>query len=280
MRHAMRNDPVLSEQLAFLVGIVCGHLKSMAYAESFAWQIGISPAELASVDFRVKDPERTSREYGFAALARSGRREEAKTLSLVGGSWGHAVFQLVACDFCDDVFAETADVVFGDAWLPRYEIDWRGTNVVLTRNAVLDRILREGRESGTIHLDDLSVDLVAETQGGNFRHRRQGLGVRLADDRASGRWTPKKRFEDGAEGLTEDRRTLIRRRRDISRVSHTAFAAAVAANDLDVYLAAIKPRIDEYQLQTAMPFRTRLRNRVRREVWKMRRRVEGKRAGR
>lgn len=39
-----------------------------------------------------------------------------------------------ACDFCDDVFAETADIALGDAWLPEYVQDGNGTNVVVTRN--------------------------------------------------------------------------------------------------------------------------------------------------
>ncbi|GAB3067847.1 Coenzyme F420 hydrogenase/dehydrogenase, beta subunit C-terminal domain [Nocardioides zeae] len=269
VRHLMAQDPVLQEQLRFVVGIVCGHLKSIAYAESFAWQLGIAPDALEKVDFRVKDPERTSREYGFAAVDATGHREERKTLSLVGGSWGHAVFQLGACDFCDDIFAESADVVFGDAWLSKYEIDWRGTNVVLTRDRYLDSILTEARTSGAIELDDLTMDKVAETQGGNFRHRRDGLAVRLADDRAAGRWTPRKRVQPDTEHLPADRVDLIRDRREITRESHVAFESARRAGDLGVYLDRMRPLIERYQSRTSMPFRTRLRNKLRRETYRV-----------
>ena len=193
VRHLAAADPMLREQLAFVVGIVCGHLKSMAYAQSFAWQLGVAPPDLAAVDFRIKDPERTSREYGFQATATDGRTAEAKTMSLVGGSWGHAVFQLGACDFCDDIFAETADVVLGDAWLAKYEIDWRGTNMVVTRDQTIDQILLDGRASGAVTLDDLSVASIVSTQAGNFRHRRDGLAVRLHDDDEAGQWHPRKR---------------------------------------------------------------------------------------
>src|SRR3546814_4465059 len=98
--------------------------------------------------------------------------------------WGHGMFQLGACDFCDDIFAETADVCLGDAWLPQYDSDWRGTNIVISRHADIDQLLREGARSGEILLEDINADLMAQSQGGNFRHRWDGLSVRLEIGRA------------------------------------------------------------------------------------------------
>ena len=276
-RHVTAEDDVLRGQIAFYVGIVCGHLKTMGYAESFAWQLGIEPDELDTVDFRIKDPQLTSRQYSFGARAKgSSEWREAQTLSLVGGSWGHAVFQLNACNYCDDVFAETADVVFGDAWLSKYEIDWRGTNVVLTRNETIDTILREGAAAGEISFDELDPDSVARTQAGNFRHRRDGLAVRLADDEAAGRWSPEKRVSPGYDHVTPERVDLIRNRREISQVSQEAFETAKERNDLQVYLNAIKPLISAYQNETKMPFAVRVRNKLQRESWKLLRRVARK----
>ncbi len=262
-------DPVIGDQLKYFIGIVCGHLKSSAYAESFAWQLGVEPDDLETVDFRIKDPGLTSRQYSFGAKSRrTGEWVTKQTLSLVGGSWGHAVFQLNACNYCDDVFAETADVVVGDAWLSKYEVDWRGTNVVITRNERIDALFTEGAAAGEFVYDELDVDAVARTQGGNFRHRREGLAVRLADDDKAGRWHPEKRVAPGYDHVTPERIELIRNRRRISEVSHDAFAEAKAARDLKVYLNAIQPLISDYQNQTKMPFRIRLRNKIQRELWK------------
>ena len=268
-RLIMGEDPVIAAQLKFLIGIVCGHLKSSAYAESFAWQLGIEPDDLETVDFRIKDPALTSRQYSFGAKRRStGEWKARQTLSLVGGSWGHAVFQLNACNYCDDVFAEAADVVIGDAWLSKYEIDWRGTNVVVTRDAIIDEIFRDGLSAGEFTADYLDIDTTARTQDGNFRHRREGLSVRLADDERDGKWAPRKRVSPGYDHVSSERVELIRRRRRLSQVSHDAFAAAKEERDLKVYLDAVLPLINEYQSKTRMPFRIRLRNKVQREVWK------------
>jgi len=267
-------DDVLASQISFFVGIVCGHMKSTAYAESFAWQLGVPPTDLDTVDFRIKDPALTSRQYGFGAREKSdGLWKEAQTLSLVGGSWGHAVFQPDACNFCDDVFAETADIVFGDAWMPKYEIDWRGTNVVVTRNETLDKILTDGASRDELMLDSIDINAASSTQAGNFRHRHEGLAVRLADDQAAGRWSPRKRIQPSYDGVSAERISLIRQRRELSERSHGLFAEAKKAGDLQVYLKAIKPLIESYQNLTKMSFKVRVRNKLHREFWKIARKL-------
>ena len=236
-------DTELDGQLAFYLGLVCGHLKSQAFAEALAWQTGVAPQDLQTVDFRVKVPNRPASHYDFGAVSRDGNVSTRATASLVGGSWGHAMFQLNACNYCDDIFAETADVAFGDAWLPRFKADWRGTNVIVSRRPVIDEILREADD---IWLEQVSAQEVAETQAGNFRHRRVGLSVRLQDDLDAGLSVPVKRVPPNVDGVDEKRLRLIRLRRVISDRSHVAFDRARAANDLNVFLEAMQPLIDKY----------------------------------
>lgn len=268
-RLVMGEDSLIAAQLKFLSGIVCGHLKSSAYAKSFAWQIGIEPDDLETVDFRVKDPALTSRHYSFGAKRRStGEWKARQTRSLVGGSWGHAVFELSACNYCDDVYSEAADVVIGDAWLSKYEIDWRGTNVVVTRDAIIDEIFRDGLSAGELTANNLDIDTTARTQDGNFRHRREGLSVRLADDERDGKWAPRKRVSPGYDHVSSERVELIRRRRRLSQVSHDAFAAPKEERDLKVYLDAVLPLMNEYRSRRRMSFSICLRNKAQREVRK------------
>lgn len=243
-----RQDADLAKQLTLFVGLVCGHLKSEFFGESLAWQLGIQPTDLARVDFRVKVPGRPSSNYDFGAL-RTGESSwiSLPTTSLVGGNWGHAAMQPEACNFCDDIFAETADVVFGDAWLPRFASDWRGTNVVVTRNPSLDAIFDEGVARGEIVAERLSADEVAESQAGNFRHRRDGLAVRLADDLDAGLSVPRKRVEPGRDHVTERRTRLIRQRRAMSALSLEAFAKARENGDLDLYLRPMRRAIGAYR---------------------------------
>src|SRR3546814_15744475 len=102
---------------------------------------------------------RTDTPFPYTTLFRS---RTLPTSRLLGGNWGHGMFQLGACDFCDDIFAETADVCLGDAWLPQYDSDWRGTNIVISRHADIEQLLSEGARSGKILLDDIHADFMAQ----------------------------------------------------------------------------------------------------------------------
>lgn len=242
-----RQDPALDESLRFFVGLVCGHLKSPFFAESLAWQVGIPPHELEAVDFRLKNKKRWSSDYDFGALRRGDDDFTRKrTKELVGGSWGHGAFQPEACNFCDDIFAETADVVFGDAWLLKYMKDWRGTNVVITRNSDIDRLFDEGRKTGVIEIDEISLDSAAETQAGGFRHRRDGMALRLSDDIKAGLSVPRKRVKPSKE-MSRKRAALVRQRRRMSGVSLETFAEAREHGEFDRYLRAMAAEIARYR---------------------------------
>ena len=265
-------DPVLKERLVFFVGLVCGHMKSRYFGESMAWQLGIAPGDVAAVDFRVKNKDRAASDYDFGAQSRAeGEWRYRRTRDLIGGNWGYAAFQPEACNFCDDIFAETADVAFGDAWLPEHQSDWRGTNVVVSRSPLADEIIRRGIESGELEAAAADPDQVARSQAGNFRHRRLGLAVRLADDEARGLPIPKKRVEPGLGGVSERRLKIIRKRRELSRLSFSTYRAAKAAGDLSIYLNAMAEGIREYK-RIETPLWQRLARKARSEVRRLLRR--------
>ncbi|MBC8924073.1 Coenzyme F420 hydrogenase/dehydrogenase, beta subunit C-terminal domain, partial [Escherichia coli] len=43
------------QNIKFVISLLCGHMKSKDFATSLAWQIGVKPDDLGSVDFRVKE---------------------------------------------------------------------------------------------------------------------------------------------------------------------------------------------------------------------------------
>ena len=244
--------PELAEQFRVYVGLVCGHLKSTFFAESLAWQAGVAPSELERIDFRVKNPGRSSVDYDYEVVPRDGGAPRVRrTSSAMDGSWGYGAFQPEACNFCDDIFAEGADVVFADAWLPKYQADWRGTNVVVVRDARLSELLRAAERRGDIVLESLSNDEAAASQAGNFRHRRTGLAVRLADDIRRGLSVPVKRVAPDARVVTRRRAAVVRQRRKMSRLSLGAFAAAREAGDFQLYVGPMQRAIRRYWLLDA-----------------------------
>ena len=183
---------------------------------------------------------------------------------LVGGNWGHSAFQPEACNFCDDVVGETADISFGDAWLPQFASDPRGTNIVISRNLEIDDVFNDAHRRQEIEIFEASPEDAVASQAGGFRHRRDGLSVRLADDLAAGLSVPRKRVAAIVDGTLSGRRVaLFRQRRRMAESSHAAFAAARAEKDLDIYLKHQKKEMAAYA-RIEMSFGRRLLRRIKR----------------
>jgi coenzyme F420-reducing hydrogenase beta subunit len=249
VRLLMLQNPVLQERILYTVAIVCGHLKSARFAEMLAWQAGVAPNELVSIDFRKKVPGQISSDYGIEATGRRGGslvRASESVKRLFGGNWGYGFFKLQACDYCDDVVGETADVSFGDAWLKQYLQDSDGTNIAVVRNPIIQALFNEAVAEGRIHLDRLTPDEVVESQAGGFRHRRQGLAYRLYLKDRAGLWRPRKRVQPSHKHLTAKEKRLFDLRLELAQASHGAFAAALQANDFNVFRQLLAKTTKKY----------------------------------
>ncbi len=97
----------------------------------------------------------------------------------LGDLWGPGFFKSNACDFCDDVTSELADISIGDAWIKPFTEDWRGNNIIITRSKKAQEIIDFGVKSGELLLDPISTNQVYTSQKSNFEHRRIGLAYRL-----------------------------------------------------------------------------------------------------
>ncbi|WP_126977683.1 Coenzyme F420 hydrogenase/dehydrogenase, beta subunit C-terminal domain [Frigidibacter oleivorans] len=211
VRNLAARDPDIAQQVVLTVAIICGHMKSPGFAESLAWQAGVPPDDIAAVDFRVKRPGHSAKQYGFSVK----RAKDAATLvkpmgEMAGRRWDGGYFRLKACNFCDDVVGETADISFGDAWLKEYDGDPGGTNVIVVRSDLADALIHSGQSSGALDVHDLPPERAIASQSAGFRDRRDALAYRLwlADHR--GGWRPQKRVQPGRDHLTFMRRVIYR----------------------------------------------------------------------
>ncbi len=269
IRLACRESAVLKERVVFTVGIVCGHLKSTAFAEMFAWQCGIAPSELRAIDFRTKLPGEPASSYAVTVTGeRNGQTVSVTkpTSELFGSNWGHGFFKYKACDFCDDVVGETADISIGDAWLPEYVSDSGGTNLVVVRSRVLNALLVDAVSAGRLHLDSIPVEKVVESQAGGFRHRRDGLAYRLQLEDEAGRWRPAKRVDASGKNLTRQQREIYAQRHQLGQVSHAAFAGAKSKRDFSVFMQTMKPLVARYERLYRRPLVLRILGRIKRAM--------------
>ncbi|WP_455677331.1 Coenzyme F420 hydrogenase/dehydrogenase, beta subunit C-terminal domain [Pseudoscardovia suis] len=262
MRLLCRNDKLLHSRVKYCIGLVCGHLKSDFFAKSEAWEAGVPLEDIRRVDFRYKIPDSPASDYAIKADRSDGGAPIIKrTNELSTTNWGLGYFKYNACDYCDDVLAETADVTFGDAWLPQYVSDSQGCNVVVVRNRTIQNILDKHAQELVLH--DSTPEEIYQSQAGGFRHRRQGLAYRLDVHKKRGEWTPTKRVQPSLEGIGKRRQKIYAMRTVLKNESFVAFTEAEKANDFSAFIRHMRPvERKYYRIQT--PFLRRLLRKVKR----------------
>lgn len=250
LRLVARQDPVIAERLKFCIGLVCGHLKSTRYAEMIGWQMGVPPHELESIDFRKKLPGAKANEKGVEVRGQRTDPDSPPTdivQNLFGTNYNFGFFQYPACDFCDDVVGETADISIGDAWLPEYISDGAGTNVVVVRDAVLQGLIDDAVAAGRLAMEPVDPQKIVDSQAGGFRQRREGLSYRLKLADSDKRWRPQKRVEARSNHISRRRKRVYRLRIRLSEESRTLYEQARTLDDFSLFKLGMKPLVEEYQ---------------------------------
>lgn len=237
-------EPALAERIVLTVGIFCGHLKSAQFTEYLVECLGHDVREAKTVDFRKKLELRSASDYGFEAVMQDGTTATRPMSEIYGGNWGYGFFKYEACNYCDDVAAETADVAFGDAWLPEYITDSGGTNVVVVRTKAIDAIFRAGMSEGQIELEPITVARVVESQAAGLRDRREGLGYRLELKATEGEWAPRKRVPPSSS-IPKTRKLVYDLRMEIARMSHDAFNSK-AVDAIAIFKSRMVPLTARY----------------------------------
>lgn len=182
----------LKEKIPFVVGIICGGLKSKYYTDFLAQSAGCM-TNYENAQYRVKEKVKTATDYKFSCDSKLDKRIHMVEMRQLGDMWGSGLFKSNACDFCDDVLTELADVSLGDAWLPPYSNDGAGNSIIITRSKVADEIVKSGIDSQNLRLDDLSLENLLISQRGSFNHRHKGLKFRMDYVKSKGGLVPEKR---------------------------------------------------------------------------------------
>ena len=196
LRLLKKVDPTINDRITYQIGIVCGQMKSSQYLEYLLRRVKVD-GELVSACFRRKNEDARADQYLFEATYKRRLSDKIVTVTLsnekIGANWGMGLFKPKACDFCDDVFAETADIAVMDGWLPKYIEDGKGTSLILSRSNQLNQILSTLLTDGNSYLEPITIEEIVQSQQGGLNHRRNGLRYRLYLLRNT-TWYPHKRL--------------------------------------------------------------------------------------
>lgn len=175
IRNLQQIDKTLASKIKIVGSIYCGHLKTENYSYYIADSIKYNHGDLHKINFRLKAKDKLSSNYKTEITTSKGTFSAFRQ-SIKGTNWGLGLFKYKSCDFCEDVSGDLADFSVGDAWLPKYEADDLGTNLIVIRNPIIYKILTSAGDR--IRLDKLSEKDLFTSQAGGYRHKREGIHVR------------------------------------------------------------------------------------------------------
>lgn len=196
LRLSVRSVPRLAARLKYLLGLTCGHTVSSNFAEFICGMAGGNAKKLESMLFRVKEPATPVSNYITSFFCRGENGDELKKIYWSQGiisAFMNRYFTPISCEFCDDVFAECADAVFMDAWLPEYSNHWEGHSIMLIRHPGIKQLISDNRNNDIV-LEAIDISRVTESQAAALMIKRSYLPVRMKIAAKSLPKIPNKRY--------------------------------------------------------------------------------------
>jgi len=178
IRLAQQRNKKLRERVVVTVGLVCGQLKSRHFTDYVAALAGVQ-GEVTGVCYRGKSPDQPASNYHYTFTAADGEERRIFWKEGIAEVWTNRWFTLNACNYCDDVFAECADVTLMDAWLPRYSHDPNGTSLLIVRSQIIMDLVDEDRKSMKISVDTIDITSVIRSQKAVILSKTDDLAYRL-----------------------------------------------------------------------------------------------------
>lgn len=185
IRNAMKLNKKLRDRIKYIVGLVCGQTKTDYFARYLAEKEKLD--QLSEINFRTKSYKYPIKNYGVK-LSNDLGEEKVINVATISKEWSDRFFTPNACNFCDDIFAETSDIAIMDAWLPKYDESNEGYNLILSRSVELSAILNSISTVENIHIDDVlkSQELVVNS-------KREDITERIRVALKNGDYVPTKR---------------------------------------------------------------------------------------
>lgn len=178
IRLAQKTNKKLRDRIKVTIGLTCGQMKSAKYTEYLASVSGVD-GKLEKVHYRGKSIDKPASNFFFSSQNQAGKSEKLFWSEGIDKAWVNRWFTPNACDYCDDVFGETADVSVMDAWLPEYMHDSKGNSLVLIRNSEIDSLFKEASDNKELQVKDIEIKKIIKSQEGVLHIKRNHLSYRL-----------------------------------------------------------------------------------------------------
>lgn len=183
-------------------------------------------------------------DYHFVCEDANGERSTEVFFSKgMGEAWLNRWFTINACNYCDDIFAECADIVCMDAWLPEYWSDPNGHNLVIVRSPKIFQTIIGGIQREQLKLKDISIDDVIRSQNEVIYGKRVLLSYRLNLARKQGKIRPQNKRIDASGSYNLLLSKLTQNLLEMQKESRELSQAILFDREEDILLLRSKLRL-------------------------------------
>jgi len=150
----------LDNKVPLVFGIVCNHTPTFNATRFILRKLGISEKDILRLDYRSE---------GWPGGLRIILKDCSKFFVPFKSSyyWGYTFqkfFWPKSCMICDDKLCQLADIIFMDAWLPKYSSDELGISLLAVRSTKGDEFVKKAIENGIVTLKETSIEDVLNSQ--------------------------------------------------------------------------------------------------------------------
>lgn len=170
LRFAAAQDKRLKQRIKYIIGLVCGGLPGSAMIDYIAAKDRIR--DIDKVTFREKSEDKVCNNCSLYIYHGTDVHRHYYHNDIFGTLYFGKGFHGEACNICTDIFAEAADIAFGDAWYNENKKNVYGESICIVRNEELNKLLLD---TDNLELRSISVDelILAQRNVGLIWLKRQ-----------------------------------------------------------------------------------------------------------
>lgn len=167
MRKLEKNDSDLSSRIYIYIGLFCGFNLYNEGTNFLLDKMNINKNDIKKIEYRARKNDVS----GFKVIKKN---DEDVFIDKHSYSYLNILFSPKRCWKCYDLTSEFADISVGDAW----EKKEHGWSRIIVRSPKGQELIKTLQSSGSLYLENSSIDDIYKTQSQLIDYKKKGFWVR------------------------------------------------------------------------------------------------------
>jgi len=170
IRKAQQINKKLKNNIVFCLGILCNHTPNFLATNLFLQRYNVKKEDVIKIHYRGN---------GWPGLMHVETIKSTLKIPLGKYWWfiGSHFFYPKSCLTCSDGFCELSDASFGDAWLPEFSNDNKGTSIIVTRTEKMSQLLYDMKSE--LEFKKIDSTRITKSQAGMLYFKKKCLKARV-----------------------------------------------------------------------------------------------------